>query len=295
MLTYQASKIAKISLQWIQSGCKIRNVSTSRNSPNLDRISILAGTILLAYTFAGLISIPVREIAAQLPGIYLEIEINTQTFVSFFVVCLAASGTDWLLREHPSSHNQPLAPHLLLPALTSWVIGVPLHQQALGSYWWVGIFLGGGALTLVLIAEFSVVDPNDSNYALASVGLTTVAYALYFLLAVTLKESQIRLFLLVPALTLVVLFVSLRILHLRSRGKWAFQEAGISALIMAQITLAAFYLPLAPISFGLFLLGPSYGLTSLFGNLEDGKTWKNSVFESLVVLAFFWCLALWLR
>ncbi len=270
-------------------------MSTSRISPNLDRISVLAGTILLAYTFAGLISIPVREIAAQLPGIYLEFEINTQTFVSFLVACLAASGTDWLLREHPASHNQPLAPHLLLPALTAWVIGVPLHQQALGLFWWVGIFLGGSALTLVLIAEFSVVDPNDSNYALASVGLTTVAYALYFLLAATLKASQIRLFLLVPALTLSVLFVSLRILHLQSRGKWAFQEAGISALIMAQISLAAFYLPLSPISFGLFLLGPSYGLTNLFSNLDDGKTWKNSISEPLIVIVLFWCLAFWFR
>ncbi|MFC1997277.1 hypothetical protein ACFLXI_06685 [Chloroflexota bacterium] len=261
----------------------------------MDRISVLAATILLAYTFAGLISIPVREIATQLPGIYLEIEINTQTIVSFLVACLAASGTDWLLREHPSSQNQRMGPHLLLPALTAWVIGVPLHQQAFGLYWWVGIFLGGGALILVLMAEFAVVDPIDSNYSLATVGLTVLAYALFFLLAVSLKESQIRLFLLVPALTLVVFLVSLRILHLRLRGVWAFQEAGICGLIMAQITIAAFYLPLAPISFGLFLLGPAYGLISIVGNLGDDKSFKKVIPEPLAVLFIFWFLAYWLR
>ena len=273
----------------------MQTVPPSRFSPNLDRISVLAATILLAYTFAGLINIPVREFAAQLPGIYLEIEINTQTIVSFLVACLAASGTDWLLREHPSSKNQPLAPHLLLPALTSWVIGVPLYQRAFGLYWWAGIFMGGGALVLVLIAEFTVVDTNDSNYTLASVGLTTVAFALFFLLAVTLKASQIRLYLLAPALTLVISFVNLRIYHLRHRGKWAFQEAGISALIVAQLSIAAFYLPLPPISFGLCLVGPAYGLSSLFGNLGDGKTWKEAIPEPTIVLAIFLFLAFWLR
>jgi hypothetical protein len=273
----------------------MQTVPTSRFPPNLDRISVLAATILLAYTFAGLISIPERQFATQLPGIYLEIEINIQTIVSFLVACLAASGTDWLLREHPSSQNQRLAPHLLLPALTAWVIGVPLHQRAFGLYWWIGIFLGGGALILVLMAEYTVVDVNDTNYSLASIGLTTVAYALFFLLAVTLRVSQIRLFLLVPALTLVITFVSLRILHLRQREKWAFQEAGISALIMAQISVAAHYLPLSPLSFGLSLLGPAYGLSSLFGNLGDGKTWGEAILEPLAVLGIFWFLAFWFR
>jgi hypothetical protein len=273
----------------------MRSVSASRFFPNLDRISVLAATILLAYTFTGMINIPVREIGAQLPGIYLEIEINSQTIVSFLVACLAASGTDWLLREHPSSQNQRLAPHLLIPALTAWVIGVPLQQQASGFYWWAGIFFGGGTLILVLIAEFIAVDPNDANYSLALIGLTTLAYALFFLLAVMLKVSQIRLFLLLPALTLMVLFISLRILRLRRRGKWAFQEAGINALIMAQTTAATYYLPLSPISFGLCVLGPAYGLISLFGNLGEGKTWKDAIPEPIAVLAIFWCLALWLR
>ena len=268
---------------------------TSRFSPNLDRISVLAATILLAYTFSGLISIPVSQFATQLPGFYLEIKINIQTVVSFLVACLAASGTDWLLREHPSSKKHRLAPHLLLPALTAWVIGVPLGQRAFGLYWWAGILFGGGALVLVLMAEFAVVDADDSNYALASVGLTTLAFALFFLLAVTLRVSQIRLFLLVPGLALVISFVSLRILNLRQREKWHFQEAGIITLLMAQITIAAYYLPLTPISFGLFLLGPAYGLSSLFGNLGEGKTWKEASSEPIAVFTLFLCLAFWLR
>lgn len=265
---------------------------TLRFPQNLDRISIISASILLAYTFAGFINIPARELSAQLPGFYLEIQINTQTIVSLLVVGLTASGTDWLLRSHPSSTDRPVVQHLLIPALTAWVIGVPLNQQTLGLYWWVGIFLGGGTLILVLMAEYAVVDPNDANYSLATIGLTTMAYALFFLLSVTLKALELRLFLLVPALTIVVALISLRTFQLRLPGKWIYQPTVIIALVMAQITAAVYYLPLSPIAFGLSLLGLAYGFINLFGNLGEEKPWKVAIIEPLMVIAVFWGLAL---
>ncbi len=254
---------------------KIQSVPNFRFSQNLDRISVLSATIILAYTFSSFIIFPARTLSTQLPGFYLEILLNTQTIVSLLVVGLTVSGTDWLLRSHPSASNRSMRQHLLIPALTAWIIGVPLSQQTLGLYWWAGIFLGGGTLILVLMAEYAVVDPNDSNYTLASIGLTTVAYALFFLLSVTLKAIELRLFLLVPVLTLVVVIISLRTFHLRLRGDWAFRASGLIALIMAQIAAAFYYLPFSPVAFGLSLLGPAYGLINLFGNLAEGKSWKE--------------------
>jgi len=276
---------------------KIQNVPEKSFQPNLDHISILASTILLAYTFAGLINISERVFAAQLPGIYLEIKISTQTIISFLAACLAASGANWLLREHPSGKNKRLAIHILLPAITAWIIGVPIHQQALGLFWWVGIFLGGGVLILVLIAEFTVVDTStrNLNYVFASTGLTILAYALLFLLTVTLKASQIRLFQLIPPLTLMMFVVSLRILHLRSQGNLAFQEASLITLIFAQILIAAYYLPFSPISFGLFLQGPAYGLNSVFANIGDGKPWKVAMIEPVIAFIIFGSLAIVFR
>lgn len=274
---------------------KMQSVPKSQFPANLDRISILSATIILAYAFASFINIPTRELSAQLPGFYLEIQINTQTIVSLLVVGLTVSGTDWLLRSHPSIQNQSVISHLLIPALTAWVIGVPLGQQALGLYWWIGVFLGGGALILVLIAEFATVDPIDQNYTLASIGLTTVAYALFFLLCVTLKAIELRLFLLVPVLTLVVALISLRMLQIRLREKWAFQTSAVITLMMGQITTAIYYLPLSPIAFGLSLLGFAYGFINLFGNLGEEKSWKEAAIEPVVVLSIFWGLAFLLR
>jgi hypothetical protein len=270
-------------------------VASDYFSPNLDRISILSATILLAYTLTGLISIPPQDISTQLPGIYLEIQINFETIVSFLVAVLAATGTDWFLREHPKSKDKRLIEHWLLPALMAWVIGVPLYQQNLGLYWWLGIFLGGGALILVLVAESIVIDPEDTRYAWASVSLTVIAHVLFFLLLVTLRASQVRLFLLIPALTLTIGLISLRTLNLRFRGIWDFRSAAIITLIMVELSVAAHYLPLSPIAFGLFLLGPAYGLTIFLGNLGDGKHWREAVTDPLIILVVFWGFAFWLR
>jgi hypothetical protein len=267
-------------------------VVASHTSPNLDRISVLAAIILLSYTLTGLINIPPRVLSTQLPGFYLEFQINVRTIVSILVAGLAASGTDWLLREHTKSQNRRLIQHWLLPALTAWVIGVPLLQPDYGIFWWIGVFLGGGTIILVLMAEFTVIDPDDVYYTRASMGLSIVSYSLFFLLATTLKASQLRLFLLVPALTIVTALISLRTLHLRLRGKWAFGPTGINALIVAELTAAAHYLPLSPVAFGLFLLGPAYALINLFGNLAEGKSGREAFLEPLIVLLVFWGLVL---
>jgi hypothetical protein len=64
--------------------------------------------------------------------------------------------------------------------------------------------MGGGALILVLAAEYIVVDPDDSFYSLASVGLSAVGYAIFLLLAITLRATQLRLYLIVPALIVTI-------------------------------------------------------------------------------------------
>jgi hypothetical protein len=269
--------------------------TASRFLPNLDRISVLSATILLAYTLTGIISIPSRQLSAQLPGFYIEVQINIQTMVSLLVTTLAVSGTDWLLREHPLAQNQHLFQHWLIPALTAWVIGIPLYQGALGLYWWLGIFLGGSTLILVLVAEYIVIDPDDARYTIASVGLNAVAYALFFLLAVTLRAAEFRLFLIVPALTLGIGLISLRTLNLRLKDQEVLPAVGVCAVILAQITAAAHYLPLSPVAYGLFLLGPAYGITSFLGNLGEGKIGRKAVTEPLLVWILFWGLTWWYR
>ena len=99
----------------------------------------------------------------------------------------------------------------------------------------------------------------------------------------------------VPALTLTAFLVSLRALHLRLHGQWAILEAAIIALIIGQLAAAFHYWPLSPITFGMLLLGPAYGLTSLIARLKEGETLRQAVIEPGIILALVWGAAIWLR
>jgi len=251
--------------------------------------------ILLAYALARFIDLPGRELAVQLPGVYFEINLNINTVVAFLVAGLTATGADWLLRQHPSSSQHSTFEHWLLPSLTSWVIGIPLFQLRLSPQWWLGFVIGGVLLTLVLIAEYITIDPRDERHPLAAAGLTALSFALFLSLAISLRYAGLRLFLILPALTLGVSLVSLRTLHLRLHGRWAVTQAITIALTCAQITAALHYLPVSPISYGLILLGPSYAITSLISNLAENKTLRQSFAEPLIVLLIVIGTAMWIN
>lgn len=273
----------------------MQGVIKPRYLPDTNRISMLAATILLAYALARFVNLPIRELAIQLPGLYLNVQINVRTFVALLVAGLTAAGADWLLRDHPAFKGKSTIEHWLLPALTALVIGLPLFQLPLGPLWWGGFALGGGLLMLVLVAEYISVDPEDVRQPPAAAGLTAVSFALYLALAVALRFAELRLFLILPALTLAVFLVSLRALNLRLRGQWAFIPAGVVALITGQIVAALHYWPLAPVPYGLALLGPAYALTSLIAGLVEGEPLRQALVEPGVVLVLVWGAALWIR
>ncbi len=267
-------------------------MSERRNLPDLNRLSILAASILLAYALTRFIDLPSRDVSIQLPGIYLSFQINIRTVISFLVAGLTASGADWLLQQHPESSNHTTIEHWLLPAMTAWVIGIPLYQLSPGPQWWVGYAIGGALLMAVLLAEYITIDPQDVRHPAASAGLTAVSFALFLTLAITLRYAGLRLFLLLPTLVIASALVSLRTLHLRLE-RWAFIEAGTIALVCGQLAAALHYFPLTPIAYGLLLLGPVYALTSLIANLANHRPLRQALIEPAIVLSLVLGTALW--
>jgi len=265
------------------------------NLPQLDRLSVVAAVILLAYALARFANLPVSELSLQLPGIFLSFQINLRTIVALLVTGLTASGADWLMRDHPALGRQNTLEHWLLPALTAWVIGLPLLQLPLGLSWWVGFALGGTILMLVLIAEYIVIDPDDIRSPVASAGLTVVSYALFLILAASLRYAGLRLYLILPALALAAGLVTLRILHLRLHGQWAFLQAGVIVVIVGQLVAALHYWPLSPVGYALALLAPAYSLTSLIGNLMEDMPLRQAVIEPAIVLVLLWFAAGWIN
>jgi hypothetical protein len=262
--------------------------------PEIDRLSVISAAILLAYALTHFIDFPAQDIAYQFPGILFEVQLNLNTIVAFLVAGMTASSTDWLLRQHPKITGHSTLEHLLLPALTALVIGIPISQMEPGLQWWVGFAVGGVLLMLVLVAEYITIDPEDIRQPAAAIGLTAVSFALFLILAITLRVAGFRLFLLLPALTLAAFLVSLRALHLRLK-RWALVEAAIIALLCGQFAAATHYLPLSPVPIGLAILGPAYALTSFIANLAEGEPLRNAVIEPGIVLVIVLATAFWLQ
>jgi hypothetical protein len=268
--------------------------------PDINRLSVLTATIMLAYALTRYVNIEPVGLGINLLGIDLSIQIDFKTFVSVLVSALAATGSDWLLRDHPALAGKAKSwrstlQHWILPALTAWVIGVPLNGLSTSPEWWIVFGMGGVLLVLVFIAEYSVADVGDIRHPAATVGLTALSFSLYLILAIAVRSSGFRLYLMLPALALTVGLVSLRTLYLRLGGKWLYAWALVIAVMIGQIAMALHYWPISPIRFGLFLLGPSYALTSLVGGLEEGRPARSWLVEPVVMLSLLWGLAFWLE
>jgi len=266
-------------------------VTESKHLPNINRISVLSSVILLAFTLAGFISLPSKELSIQIPSLFLDFSINTEIVITFLIAGLTASGADWLVREHPSFKGGISIQHWLLPALTAWVIGLILFQQPFSFLWWIIFAIGGSTLVLVLIAEFIVVDPDDIYNIPATIGLTALAFALFLTMTITIRSSETRIFLLVPTVTAASGLTSLRTLHLLQK-KWAFTHTAVIAIIIGQLCAVLNYFRIDPVTFGLILLGPSYALTSLAGDLLANRFEWRMILEPLIVLSLVWGIAI---
>jgi len=263
--------------------------------PDPGRLSVLAATILLSYALGRFIDLPGRELSIQLPGVYLEINLNVRVAIALLVAGLTATGAESLMRQHPAAGQHSTLEHWMLPALTALVIGLPLFQLPLGIRWWAGFAISGVLLMLVVVAEYITIDPNDTRHPAAAAGLTALSFALYLVLAISLRAAGSRLFQILPALGLAAWLVSVRSLHLRLHGRWAFVHAATISLCCIQLAAGLHYMPLSPVSYGLALIGPAYALTSLNADLIQGAPLRQALVEPGVVLLLVLGTALWIR
>jgi hypothetical protein len=263
--------------------------------PNTDRLSVLAASILLSYALLPFIRLPERALDLQLAGIVFEFKVNFFTILVIISAGMAAAGTDWLLSDHPRLGDQRTYQHWLIPAMTTWVIGVPLSTLAVGPQWWAVFAFGGLLLVLVLVSEYIAVDPYDTRHAPAAIGLTAVSYALFLILTITLVAAGTRLYVLLPAISAAVFLVSLRNLNLRLGSRWCIVWSAVVALIIGQVAAALHYWPLSPLRFGLFILGLAYSLASVAGSVEEGRSLRELWIEPVVMLVILWGMAILLR
>jgi hypothetical protein len=275
-----------------------KNMEHTDNPPNMpdaNQLSVLVAVILLAYALTPFIKVPEQAFRLPLPGVMFEFTFNFPTLVSYLVAALAALGTDWLLRGRLDVERSQSFQHWILPALTAWLIGFPLRTLEIGIQWWAVFSLGGLLLIIVFIAEYIVIDFSDRYYAPASAALVAVSFAVFLFLCITMRASGLRLYIILPALAFSISLVSLRTLYLRMGGQWHFAWALLTGLVIGQFAVGFHYLPLNPLSYGLFMLGPAYALISLASQILEKQQVTWIWIEPAVMLAVFWFLGFTIR
>jgi hypothetical protein len=270
-------------------------MDSARQLPDRERLSTVMVVILLAYAVAHFVQLPGRTLALELAGVYLPLQFNINTIVAVLVAGLTASGADWLLREHPALGVQSTYRHWLLPAMTAWVLTLPLSNLPFSPQWWAAFAGGGLLLTSVFVAEYASISEDGRYRQFASLALTALAYGLFLILAISVRGVALRLYLALPAIALGVFLISARVHLLRSTQEWQpLQSFGIT-FITIQLAAALHYLPISALGYGLMLLGVVYALNVFALALNAGDPPREAAREPLVALAAFWVLALLIR
>jgi hypothetical protein len=259
-------------------------MTEKRYLPDPSRVSILTACILLAFALTRVVSAPHYEITIPLIRLYVTLSLNLNTLIVLLAAGLTAAGMGWLLQTHPSLEKGETREHWLLPTLTVLVSGMALYTLPPTTTWWLGFGLVAAILLAIFFAEFVAVDPADSRYQFATGILTVLAFVIFLILAVALKASSVRLFLVAPALFLGSGLVGLRTLHLRMNERWEVSMALGIAVVSVQLGAALYYMPLTPVRYGLGLLGPVYSLTTLAVSLAEGHRLRQAIVEPAVML-----------
>lgn len=263
--------------------------------PDINQLSILSATILLGYALTPFVRIPELNLVLRLPFASFTYSLNFSNLVSFLTAFLAAVGAAWLIQGHPHREQAPSWPHMLLPALTAWTIGVPLNTLAVGLPWWAIFSMGGLILALVFIAEYIVIDFSDSRHGPASVGLTALSFSLYLILAIAARAASLRLYLLLPILVIPLTLICWRTLVLRLGGHASFSWILGIILVAGEVIIGLQYWPISPLSYGLVLTGLAYGLTSIAGGFEENHSWPGLLLEPGLVTGLLWAVAFFTR
>lgn len=240
-----------------------------RQLPDRHILSMLVGMILLSYSLTHFVSIPARKFELVIAGVYLPIVINFSTLNTLLVAGLTASGSAWLINQHPAAKEKRTLEHGIIPSLSSLVLMAAIEQLPFGPVWWAAALGSGLALALILIAEYIILDPDHIYHLAAEIAIASLSLVLFLILAIALHAGGTRLVYRIPLISLSAVLVFIRILHIRRGQFWALPQVGVVVVLLGELAAGFHYWPLSSISYGIALLGPLYALVEFTDNLHQ--------------------------
>ena len=260
--------------------------------PRRERLSVVIATIMLAYAISQAINLPANPTPIVIGGIVVPFRFDLNFIVTLAVAGMTATGTDWIIRDHPAVSERTTIPHLLLPTLSAWVLSISLNNLADVPFKWLVLIVGGLFLLIVILAEYFVLNPEDYRAPISVAILTAIAYAMILALSVVLESTDQRLIVSVSAVAMGTAVLSLRILQLQTGQSWPWLESIACILFVTQIAAALHYLPLTPLANGVIVLGSLFSIVNFIINLFHEVSFLRAVIESAIPFVLALILAL---
>lgn len=231
---------------------------------------------MLAFSLTRIIPFSINSPSFAILGFELGFKVNLKTLISLITATLAAVGCDWLVRSHPKfpenqGKNLLGYQHIIAPVFLAFVISVTLNQTLTGIYWWIVFALGGILFSMILLAEYTIIDNRSQDHPLAAMGLVALSFALFLIMVIATKSLRIRLYIEVIICLISSAMVTSRVFFIRLRGQLPVSWTLAVSLIMAQIAAGLHYVGLQPIQFGLLLTGILYAMISLICGIIEKK------------------------
>jgi hypothetical protein len=257
-----------------------------RHFPDRDRLSVITAVIVLAYALARFVELPSREISAVLFGSKIGFELNGQLMLLLMVAALISTGSETLIRSHPRAEigYRRNALHWIVPGWTALGLGLLLELAPTGPVWWLGLAVSAVFLVMVLVAEYTVVDPADAAYRVASLGLTALAFIVALALFAWIRYTGTRAALSATFTAIIAGSLGLRLLMLNGAtfGRSTIY-ASVIGLVIGEAMWAFNYWQLAPTGAGLLLLVLFYLIHGLSQQHLTAQLNRRVVIEYVVV------------
>ncbi len=285
-----------------------------------DRVSVVIWVTLMGLAAQRFLTLPARSFEAVVLGSPITVNITANTVLAVLLAGLVASGTDAVVRAHPRVHalTRPDGPAPVLgrghAAHTSfkprprpwayWVYwGVPISLIIVAvlllplapspGYWMFGLIGTGVALGLSLAGVYYTVDPFQTGYRRARLGMNVLTYAIALALFLVVYRTRARSIVSGTEITLVSSLLALELLRGSERPiVLVALYAGITGLVLGQVTWALNYWRLASLTGGLVLLLAFYNVVGLAQHAIQGRIRRRVLLEygliTVAALALIW-------
>lgn len=258
-------------------------------SPNLDRLSVFIGVIVLTPVLIRFVNISPRTIGLDVLGSPVSFEMTSTSLTVIMLAALSCMGANAIIRTHPrmSQPNPPRAfTYWILPGLTGLNAAVLLERAPSWPLWWAGLVLTGSAIALVVLAEFATVDPTRLGYARSRLILNVVAYALAFVSFSLIYGTRGRSVVTAPAISAAGFVLAFELLNTTEvRLRQAVLYALFVALMLGESAWALNYWRLSDLAGGMVMLLIFYTTVGVVQQLLLDRLDRRTLVEFAIVAA----------